>query len=148
MILKKVDPNVAGNELFFIDNEAFNREFDLKARSVKEEVDYLKNSEVYIAYEDNTTVGLIGYQIKQGYVEIMSLAVIPAYQKKGIAKDMLTQILNMLNGKEIRLVTHPKNTPAIILYLKFGFIIYGWKDDYYGDGQPRMLLKRNTHFHQ
>ncbi len=31
------------------------------------------------------------------------------------------------------IVTHPKNTPALKLYLKYGFKIESWKDNYYGD---------------
>ncbi len=142
MIIIKVDPQKTGQELFEIDNAAFTRDFDLKARSVKEEADYLKNSEVYIAQQADKAIGLIGYEMKQDFVEIMSLAVIPEYQMKGIAKHLLSEVLNKVKEVEVRLVTHPRNTPAIIFYLKSGFEIYGWKDNYYGDGQPRLLLRK------
>jgi ribosomal protein S18 acetylase RimI-like enzyme len=42
--------------------------------------------------------------------------------------------------KPFELVTHPENTSAIITYLKSGFKIKAWKDNYFGDGQPRILL--------
>jgi ribosomal-protein-alanine N-acetyltransferase len=141
MVIKKADLKEIGEDLFYIDNAAFNRDFDLKSRSVKEETDYLQNSEIYVAYEGVKTIGFIAYEDKQDSVEIISLAVIPEYQKKGIGKLLLNQILDGLKGRKIHLVTHPRNTPAIILYLKLGFEIYGLKENYYGDGQPRLLLK-------
>lgn len=141
MIIKKANLKEIGENLFCIDNAAFNRDFDLKARSVKEEVDYLQNSEIYVAFEVTKIIGFIAYEDKQDSVEIISLAVIPEYQKKGIGKLLLNQILGKLKSRKIHLVTHPRNTPAIILYLKLGFEIYGLKENYYGDGQPRLLLK-------
>ncbi len=141
MIIKKADLKKAGEDLFHIDNAAFNRDFDLKARSVKEEVDYLQNSEVYVAYEGAKNIGFIAYENKKDSAEIISLAVIPEYQKKGIGKLLLDHVLSALKNRKIDLVTHPRNTPAIILYLKLGFEIYGLKENYYGDGQPRLLLR-------
>lgn len=141
MDVKQVDVLEKGKELFDIDNAAFNRDFDLKARTVKEETDYLKNCEVYIAYENEKPIGLVGYETKEDFVEILLLAVIPEYQKKGLGRKLMSFAMDKIKDKEIRLVTHPKNTPAIILYLKSGFEISGWKDNYYGDGQPRLLFK-------
>jgi ribosomal-protein-alanine N-acetyltransferase len=143
MVIKKVNLKEIGEDLFYIDNAAFNRDFDLKAKSVKEEVDYLQNSEIYVAYEGVKTIGFIAYEDKHNSVEIISLAVIPEYQRKGIGKLLLNQVLSKLEKRKIHLITHPRNTPAIILYLKLGFEIYGLKKDYYGDGQPRLLLKND-----
>jgi ribosomal-protein-alanine N-acetyltransferase len=142
MTIKKVILKEVAADLFSIDNAAFNREFDLKAKSIDEEIDYLKNCEIYIAYENEKAVGFIAYENKKDLIEIMSLAIIPDYQRKGIGKLLLCHVLDILNGKRIHLVTHPKNSPAIILYLKNGFEIYGLKENYYGDGQPRLLLKK------
>ena len=141
MIVKKANLKEVGDDLFYIDNAAFNRDFDLKARSMKEEVNYLQNSEIYMAYEGTNTVGFIAYEDKLDSTEIMSLAVVPEYQKRGIGKLLLNQVLTKLKKHKIYLVTHPRNTPAIILYLKHGFEIYGLKENYFGDGQPRLLLR-------
>lgn len=142
MIIKKTNLTETGKDLFYVDNAALTRDFDLKARSVKEEVDYLQNSEIYVTYEGVKIIGFIAYKDKQDSVEIISLAVVPKYQKKGIGKLLLTHILSILKRRKIHLVTHPRNTPAIILYLKLGFEIYELKENYYGDGQPRLLLKK------
>jgi len=141
MTIKKVNLQDVGKELFLIDNAAFNRDFDLKARSVEEEVSYLQKSDIYGAYDEEKMVGFVAYEDRAGTTEIMSLAVIPEYQKKGIGKSLLSHVLAHLKDQKCELVTHPRNTPAIILYLKLGFEIYGLKENYYGDGQPRLLLK-------
>ncbi len=141
MDLRKINPEEFGQLLFEIDNAAFTREFDLRARSVQEEVDYLRYSEVFLAYDGNKAIGLISYQLESDTAEIKTLAVIPEYQRKGIGKQLISEILKKLKGKRVHLVTHPKNTSAIILYLKSGFQIYGWKDNYYGDGEPRLLFE-------
>lgn len=140
MIIKEANLEEVGADLFHVDNAAFNRDYDLKAKSVKEEVDYLQNSEICVAFEGTKIIGFIAYEVQQDSVEIMSLAVIPEHQKKGVGKLLLNQILGKLKNRKIHLVTHPKNTPAIILYLKLGFEIYGLNENYYGDGQPRLLL--------
>lgn len=141
MIIKKISLTEIGEDLFYVYKAAFNRDFDLKVKSVKEGVDYLQNSEIYVAYEGTKTIGFIAYEDKPDSVEVMSLAIIPEYQKRGIGKLLLNQILGKLINRKIHLVTHPRNTPAIILYLKHGFEIYGLKENYYGVGQPRLLLK-------
>lgn len=103
MTIKEVDLKEVQNDLFRIDNTAFNRDFDIKAKSVKEELDYLQNSKIYVAFEETKAIGFIAYEDRKDLVE---------------------------------------NASAIILYLKLGFEIYGLKENYYGDGQPRLLLKR------
>ena len=54
---------------------------------------------------------------------------------------MVKELIKLVGDKAIITVTHPQNTGAIILYLEHGFKIVGWKDDYYGDGQPRLMLE-------
>ena len=46
------------------------------------------------------------------------------------------------NVKRIDLVTHPHNSKIIGLYLSYGFIIEAWKDNHFGDGEPRIVLAR------
>ena len=44
--------------------------------------------------------------------------------------------------EKIELVTHPQNTAALKLYSKYGFIVTGQKENYYGDGEPRLILTK------
>ena len=140
--LRRANLQKDANVLFEIDIKSFNRPFDCPADSVEQVKDYLKNSVIYLCYDGNEAIASFSYELrKNNSVELMQMVVLPAYQKKGVAKFMMRNFLKLTKGREIYTVTHPMNTPAIILYLKFGFQIYGWKDDYYGDGQPRLQLK-------
>lgn len=40
----------------------------------------------------------------------------------------------------IELVAHPHNSPAILLYLSLGFIIESWENNYFDDGEPRLIM--------
>ena len=44
--------------------------------------------------------------------------------------------------KRIDLVTHPDNIKAIALYQSLGFAIESRKENYYGDGEPRIVMAR------
>lgn len=143
--IKKESLKEISQILFKIDNKAFSRDFDLPSKDVAEQERYLKNSSVYVAYDGKTPIGFFAYEHKDNNeIEVKSIAVIPEYQKKGVGKLMMKKLLKLVKDYSVKTVTHPYNTGAIILYLKHGFQIYGWKNNYYGDGQPRLLLKFDT----
>lgn len=102
----------------------------------------IKNGVVYLIQKDGVVVGDIQYEKKgEGHMQITGLVVKPEFQRQGIAREALTQILEELkNFKRIDLTTHPKNTKALELYKSLGFVVESEKEDYYGDGQPRLIL--------
>jgi ribosomal protein S18 acetylase RimI-like enzyme len=141
MEIIKVDITEKAKLLFELGNKAFYREFDLPAREVQEEIDYLKGSDVYILYEENIPVGFFAIKKDDDGYDLNTISVLPEKQRKGFGTAMMHKILELTLGHTIHLTTHPKNTGAILYYLKSGFEIYGWKDNCYGDGEPRLLLK-------
>jgi len=102
----------------------------------------LANSTTYIIEKDGVVVGDIGYEIKnKELVEFIGIAIKPEFQKQGIGRGVMAIILEELkNIKKIRVVTHPENSVAIKLYLSFGFTIKDRKENYFGDGEPRIEL--------
>ncbi|EKD23967.1 MAG: acetyltransferase [uncultured bacterium] len=107
--------------------------------------DELKNCEVYFIKKDGVIVGSTEYQIKEpGHAYMSGLVIDPAFQGQGIARKAIEFKLEQLKDmKRIDLVTHPHNSKVICMYLSYGFIIEAWKDNYYGDGQPRLVLALN-----
>ena len=103
---------------------------------------------VYMVQKDNKIVGTVSYQSKEdGSIYLSGLAVDPDYQGKGIGRLILEKVLNEIgNSKIIWLVTHPENTKVVTLYESLGFIITERKEDYFGDGEPRIVLKLNSQF--
>jgi len=74
---------------------------------------------------------------------LSGLMVKPEFQGKGIGREAMRQVLEEVSDVErIWLATHPSNTPAIKLYLSFGFIIEEKIENYFGDGEPRIIMSR------
>jgi RimJ/RimL family protein N-acetyltransferase len=111
------------------------------AMTTKKEIhDFLENNKVFFIGSENKTVGLIGYEPKQDTNYISELIIGAEYQNKGFATQAIKELVKTLGDKPCELHTHPENISAIIVYLKSGFKIKGWLDNYYGDGEPRILL--------
>lgn len=106
---------------------------------------YIKKSNVFLIQKGTKTVGTISYDLKDnGHADVDGLTVYPTYQRQGIATNAMEFLMNKLKKvKRVTLVVHPRNTPAIRLYLKFGFHIEDWKDNYFGDGKPRLTLVKD-----
>jgi ribosomal protein S18 acetylase RimI-like enzyme len=105
-----------------------------------------ENEVVYFILRDGEVVGNISYEKKSGdtaYID--GFAIDPKFQKQGIGRETIRLLLEELkNMKRIELVTHPENTGALKIYLSFGFVIKERKENYFGDGEPRIeLVKEN-----
>lgn len=137
---KKINPQDYGELLFKMDVKTFCREYDYPSNSVETTLDYLKNCIVYLVEIDKVTIGLFAYSEKDNEVEVKQIIVLPEFQNKGYGKKIVKKILELCKNKKVWLVTHPKNTGAIIVYLKNGFELSGWKENYYEDGQPRIVF--------
>ena len=106
---------------------------------------YLRDFESYFITHEDKIVGIIGYRPEpeiNGYY-IGELIVMPEYKGRGFGKDAMQLVLEMIGDHPVRLVTHPENSSAICLYLKLGFKIKAWKDNYYNDGEPRIVMIKN-----
>jgi ribosomal protein S18 acetylase RimI-like enzyme len=55
----------------------------------------------------------------------------------------IKELLNIIGNKKIDLVVHPKNTSAIITYLKSWFEINWWKKNLFWDWEDRLYLIKN-----
>lgn len=138
---KKIDAHLYGKLLYQMDIQAFNRSFDYPSPSVQMTLDYLKNCEVYLVYLGQKVIGTFSFDASKSEVEIKQIIVLPDYQNKGYGTKIISKILHLNKLRNLWLITHPLNTSAVILYLKNEFEITGWKDNYYGDGKPRIILK-------
>lgn len=102
----------------------------------------IENNFVYLIKIGDEVVGSTMYEMKNKDCAYLSgLIVSPRFRRRGIARQAIIYRLNELkNIKRIEVLTHPHNSTIIKLYLSFGFIIESWKDNYYGDGEPRIML--------
>lgn len=101
-----------------------------------------KNTSIYLLELDAKIVGEVSYEIKKtDHAYIDGLVVRPEFQGKGIAREAMNALLEELKVfKRVDLVTHPENIAAINLYKSLGFVVEKEIENYFGDGEPRLLL--------
>ena len=92
------------------------------------------------------TVGSVAYRVRTDRsVYISNVIVVPSARGRGFARSALSFVLETNKGApRVDLVTHPGNEPALRLYQSLGFAIESHKDDYFGDGEPRLILARTA----
>lgn len=90
------------------------------------------------------TVGHITCQTKDdGSIHLGGFAIDPEYQGKGYGRKFMELILEKAKtAPKIDLVTHPDNVKAINLYRSFGFEIVKTKENYFGDGESRIIMQK------
>ncbi|HAS6046587.1 TPA: GNAT family N-acetyltransferase [Vibrio vulnificus] len=74
---------------------------------------------------------------------MLSLAVSPAYQGRGIAKQLVKYALaRQSHYQKIYLTVAPDNLPARAIYQSCGFEILTEEENYFDDGESRLVMCR------
>ena len=111
--------------------------------------DELKNENSYyiIAKLENNIVGFGGIWKAVDDVHITNIVVRKKFRKLGIGNVILEHLIkigrNIQDINSITLEVNSKNTPAINLYLKFGFKKVGLRKNYYGLDQNAIIMTLN-----
>lgn len=142
IFIKRVDVKNYAPVLFKLDVNIFTRSYHRSATSLETFIQDYGNCSAYLVYDEVKPVGFMVFEDKSSFIEIYEFGLLPQYQHKGIGTLLLQDFLKRIKNKKIHLLTHPFNSIAIIFYLKYGFTLSAWKDDYYKNGQPRVLLKK------
>lgn len=135
--------------LITIENKLTNLRTFSAMTSEKEWQDEFSNGNVtvYLVLKDGIIVGDASYEKKpDGSFYLSGLAIDPQFQRQGIGREVMNSIMDELKDiKVIKLLTHPENSVAVKLYLSFGFVIKSRKENYFGDGEPRIeMIKENS----
>lgn len=88
------------------------------------------------------TQGGVNIEEKKGW--ILSLAIKETVRGNGIGSLLSQKVIELLKSKSmnrIYLTVHPENKSAIGLYNKLGFKIHENVMNYYGDGEPRLVME-------
>lgn len=75
-----------------------------------------------VARVDGSVVGAIGVDARPEAVNIDSLVVLPEYQRRGIARRLLEQVIDEHGARAITVQTGAANAPALALYAAYGFV--------------------------
>lgn len=107
--------------------------------------EYLTESVVFFIVCGTQRAGTVAYKTPtDSSIYIDGLVILPEYRGRGIGRAVLAQLMTTLGNHTYTLVVHPQNIIALQLYLSLGFIPQSWKENYFGDGEPRMMLKKES----
>ncbi len=94
--------------------------------------------------EAGTFAGYAIFHLMGSDSELLTIAVDPKFQRKGIASSLLHEGLDKLNrenGDHCFLEVRQGNNHARSLYEKHGFLAYSQRERYYDDGETAILYK-------
>jgi ribosomal protein S18 acetylase RimI-like enzyme len=102
----------------------------------------ITDNEAYlIVLEDHMAVGCLIYTIDEDHVQLDEFVIGEKYRGHGFGTMALEAMLALVPGETVELLTHPDN-PALHLYARNGFRYVEEVPNYYGDGEPRRLMRR------
>ncbi len=98
-----------------------------------------------VALDGEKLVGYVGSQTVMGDADMMNIAVDPDYRKRGIAANLVEELILRLRQRDavsLTLEVRASNTPAICLYEKLGFQQVGVRPNYYRNPKENAILYR------
>lgn len=100
-----------------------------------------------VAEDGNTIVGYCGVFLPAPGVEadILTVAVLPAYRRRGIAREFMRQIEEWSAERQasaMMLEVELNNEPAIALYESLGYLKISVRMDYYGPGKDAHVMRK------
>ena len=100
-----------------------------------------------VAEDENTIVGYCGVFLPAPGVEadILTVAVLPAYRRQGIAREFMRQIEQWAIDREasaVMLEVEISNEAAIELYQSLGYMKISVRMDYYGPGKDAHVMRK------
>jgi ribosomal-protein-alanine N-acetyltransferase len=101
----------------------------------------------YVAAEDGRgeLLGWAGVLIAGDQAEILTIGVVPAARRRGIATKLLgvlAQQARERGARELFLEVRVDNTPAQMLYQREGFAVLGRRRGYYDNGRVDAVVMR------
>ncbi|MEQ9763439.1 ribosomal protein S18-alanine N-acetyltransferase [Streptococcus sp. ZJ151] len=101
------------------------------------------NTDYFFLSEDDQIIGFLALQALFGEMELTNIAVLPAYQGRGLSKQLMANLEAM--DEPIFLEVRTSNIKAQHLYQQFGFKKVGYRKNYYHRPiEDAVLMKREA----
>jgi ribosomal protein S18 acetylase RimI-like enzyme len=112
--------------------------------TIDEAITEISNNTFYFIRYQGVVVGSASVRLQaNGAVYFGNIAVDPVYRRQGIARAAMKFLTEEYKSAgRLELVTHPENEAALQLYASLGFKIEAIYPNFFGDGEPRVMLSR------
>ncbi len=116
-----------------------------KSATVDEQLPIIENGNEYGVFENTILIGKVGFEKSETNTwHVDGLIIANKFRGKQYGSQLFTYALEQCINKEhpttLELFVYPKNSSAISLYLKNGFVIKEWINNKYGEGKHRLKL--------
>lgn len=104
-----------------------------------------ETSRAFVAEFGGQVIGYVMARISGEEGEILNLAVLPEYRRRGIARCLLEEAIDAVTAAGVReayLEVRESNAEALALYQAFGFRTVGLRPDYYRNPLEDALVLR------
>jgi ribosomal-protein-alanine N-acetyltransferase len=102
----------------------------------------------FVALEDSgNLIGYAGMLTVLDTADITNVAVLPAFRRKGLAKELMTALMTTAKGQgvnRLQLEVRESNTAARALYESLGFTVDGKRKRYYRRPDEDAILMSKT----
>ncbi|MEZ5572273.1 MAG: GNAT family N-acetyltransferase [Halioglobus sp.] len=108
---------------------------------------YLPGSEVLVCRDNHVFVGIAVLVETAGVFELKNIAVLKAYQGKGVAKAMISKIKQLakeLGAKVLEVGTGNSSLSQLALYQKCGFRMHRIESGFF-DSYPEPIFENGIH---
>jgi ribosomal-protein-alanine N-acetyltransferase len=98
-----------------------------------------------VAVENGQVLGYVGSQYGYGEADMMNLAVVPDFRKRGIGQLLVAELISHLDDLDVKSLTlevRQSNAAAVSLYDKMGFQQVGLRPNYYQKPRESALILR------
>ncbi|MDP3093925.1 MAG: GNAT family N-acetyltransferase [bacterium] len=109
--------------------------------------EYFRRAIVFLIEVSDRPAGYFAYKINKSKNdgEILAMGILSKHRRQGVASRAIKKAFEELKDcKKIIIVVHPGNVPAVNFYLKNGFKISTYKENYFGDKEPRFILCKDN----
>ena len=95
-----------------------------------------------VAVEDGELAGYVGSQTVLQEADMMNIAVAEGFRRRGIARNLVEELIRQLDAYQLTLEVRVSNAPAIALYESMGFRQVGLRKNYYRKPKEDALILR------
>ena len=102
----------------------------------------INSNEYYLHLRDGRLIATGAFRRREDASAYLSnIAVHPEMRRQGLARAMMRHLFSFCNdAPSIDLAVHPDNQPALALYASVGFTPTSCREDFFGDGEPRLIM--------